>query len=150
MKFFITSIFMICLAQMAFGQSDKITGYYSSNFAILGFFVTQVQLDSDGTFIYDMRGDLSHDHEKGTYSFDKDTVYLNYPGRFVDTCDSKVLWYTTDLNGHRVNYSHKGPDKFYYQSNKLFILDDSGKLFYSKKSDYYLLKHPNMRIKNNE
>ena len=68
-------IFVIFLSSNLFGQ-EKIFGYYSSNVAELGFFVTKIRLNKNYTFDYEFSGDLIHETVKGKFEILNRNVIL--------------------------------------------------------------------------
>jgi len=66
-------------------NNPKKYGCYSSNFAIIGWFGTHIQLSDDYTFKYKYSGDLSYDGATGTYTVIKDTIYLEFKVQEYDT-----------------------------------------------------------------
>ncbi len=56
--------------------NEKIAGKYRSNFASLGFFITEIELKPDNTFHYDFSGDLQHTELDGVYKVEKNNLYL--------------------------------------------------------------------------
>ena len=56
--------------------NENVTGKYRSNFASLGFFITEIELKQDNTFHYSFSGDLQHTELDGTYKIEKNKLYL--------------------------------------------------------------------------
>jgi hypothetical protein len=69
----ITSFLLTLISFAALGQKG-LAGYYSSNAAEMGFFVTTIQLQKDSTFNYSSRGDLLHNEGRGRYTVDKKNI----------------------------------------------------------------------------
>ncbi|MGO2358826.1 MAG: hypothetical protein ACTH6G_11025 [Mesonia sp.] len=71
-------IFIIVFSSNLFGQ-EKIFGFYSSNVAELGFFVTKIRLNKNYTFDYEFSGDLIHQKGKGKFEIiDKNVILLKF------------------------------------------------------------------------
>ena len=68
------------------------TGIYRSNFADLGFFVTEVQFNSDQTFLYNYSGDLTNWNLNGKYKIVDKTLYLKFDDEKPDSV--KMVWET--------------------------------------------------------
>jgi hypothetical protein len=73
-KFFLGLCFLIFLVSCS--VNEKVTGKYRSNFASLGFFITEIELKPDNTFHYDFSGDLQHTELDGVYKIEKNNLYL--------------------------------------------------------------------------
>lgn len=79
------TILLTIISLSTFGQRS-LTGYYSSNTADMGFFVTRIQLNTDSTFKYEFSGDMMYNKGTGRYrvvdrkiihlTFDKDSISL--------------------------------------------------------------------------
>ena len=69
--FIYLSIFLISCS-----VKKKVDGKYRSNFADLGFFITEIELKSDSTFHYKSSGDLQHIELEGYYKVNKNKLYL--------------------------------------------------------------------------
>jgi len=119
---------IICIfSNIAFGQKSKIPGYYISNYAELGFFVTQIELFEDSSFKYEFSGDLFLDKVKGKYRVKKDTIYFDYYPEQIDT----TTYTFTDSTGkvfnvklpQRRNYSeHLRPHRLRFKNGKLYAI----------------------------
>jgi hypothetical protein len=145
-------ILIICiLSNNAFGQKSKIPGYYISNYAELGFFVTQIELFEDSTFKYEFSGDLFLDRVKGKYRVKKDTIYFDYYPEQIDT----TTYTFTDSTGEvfsfkkpkMPNYTeHLRPHRLRYKKGKLYAIKTDSQISTKKNimkrrtKKYYLIK----------
>lgn len=121
-------ILIICIfSNIAFGQKSKIPGYYISNYAELGFFVTQIELFEDSTFKYEFSGDLFLDKANGKYKVKKDTIYFEYHPEQIDT----TTYTFTDSTGEVFNFKkrqmpnyseHLRPHRLRYKKGKLYAI----------------------------
>ena len=94
-----------------FGQRDLI-GYYSSNVADNGFFITKLELNTDSTFKYEFYGDLLYDRGTGKYrlknkrtilvTFDKDSLDILGLGRATNR-PVKFLFRKGRIYEHKTN-----------------------------------------------
>ena len=71
--FIYISIFLVSC-----NANKKINGKYRSNFADLGFFITEIELKADCTFHYKFTGDLLHTELDGKYKIKKRKLYLRF------------------------------------------------------------------------
>lgn len=78
MKLKITLCFSILLLVASCAVSENIIGKYCSNFASLGFFITEIELNSDNTFHYKFSGDLQNQELDGIYKIKKNKLYLRF------------------------------------------------------------------------
>ena len=133
---FITFFFSSCLK----AQTSDIVGYYSSNFAVSGFFIQRVELKGDGTFKYERSGDMQYQMGKGTYSVNNDTIYFTYLPTKYDTVTYKKVKYVlnaeeppkffldtveiTELDSS--SFGHR-PYKLLFKQSELHFISDSGK-----------------------
>jgi hypothetical protein len=69
----VTPFLLTLISFAALGQKGLV-GYYSSNAAEMGFFVTTIQLQKDSTFQYSSSGDLLHNDGRGRYTVDKKNI----------------------------------------------------------------------------
>lgn len=83
--FFYISIFLISC-----GVKEKIDGKYRSNFAELGFFITEIELKSDSTFHYKFSGDLLHTELDGKYIIKQKKLYLRFD-RLKNETQSEIV-----------------------------------------------------------
>jgi len=116
-----------------FGQQNKIIGNYRSNFAELGFFVTQIELLPDSTFEYEFSGDLFYDRAKGKYKVHNDTIYFEYYSEKIDTTTVTYIDSTGKVFKYKMppmsNYAkHLRPNKLYYRKRKLFAINSDEEL----------------------
>ena len=98
-----------CISSSLWGQN--IEGYYASNAAVLGFFVTRIQLNPDSTFKYEFAGDLQYDYGTGRYKFVESTVHLQFDA-IEDT--SYVI------KAFREVHASNRPSKYLLRGNKLW------------------------------
>lgn len=94
-------------------------GYYSSNVAALGFFVTKIQVNEDSTFKFEFSGDLSYSNGTGKYKVDNQgVVHLDFePELPANSADLITLALTG--NGYK-------PQRFHYKNGKLYIFHLDG------------------------
>jgi hypothetical protein len=78
MKIKITLCFSILLLFASCAVRENVIGKYRSNFASLGFFITEIELKSDNTFHYKFSGDLQHKELDGIYKIKKNKLYLRF------------------------------------------------------------------------
>ena len=120
------------------GQPNKVTGYYSSNFAIIGWFSVQILLSSDSTFKYQYIGDLTNDKAKGIYKVVKDTVYLEFEDTYVESWPDlldTVTYISTDTTGKEITLTvdfnqptSPRPQKLLFKGRKLLIMNSDGQV----------------------
>jgi hypothetical protein len=114
----LTTIFFIGL--LSCNTTKNVAGSYQTNFADLGFFMTEIELKSDSSFSYRFAGDLIDDKAKGKYRVINDTIFLIY-----DRNDSTPLRYSEKFMPSK-KY-HDKLTEFYYQevlfigNNKLYF-----------------------------
>ncbi len=97
-----------------FGQRDLI-GYYSSNVADNGFFITKLELKTDSTFKYEFYGDLLYDRGTGKYKLkDKRIILVTFD---KDSLDILGLGRTTNR-----------PTKFLFRKGRIYEYKTNGKL----------------------
>ncbi len=105
-------IFIIISSSNLFGQ-EEIFGYYSSNVAEMGFFVTKIKLNKNYTFKYNFSGDLINEIGKGTFEITNENVILLKFENETET-DKSIAEILSSGNG-------KIEDKKYkYKNGKLF------------------------------
>lgn len=78
MKLKIILFIYISMFLVSCNTNKKIDGKYRSNFADLGFFITEIELKSDSTFHYEFSGDLLHTELAGKYKIKKRKLYLRF------------------------------------------------------------------------
>jgi hypothetical protein len=129
--------------------ANNISGKYTSNLAVHGFFVTRINLNIDSTFGYRMSGDLIFDTSNGYYKVNKKYVTLYHEPFKPDTSeyerygkDAVLLSYALSTNKHLSN-----PEKYLIGHKKLFVCDSTGNIIkkqfgYSKCRQYLIFgKH---------
>lgn len=150
-------LYLICASFFIVGyefSQDSITGCYSSNFAVVGWFGTHLRLNQDSTFDYLFAGDLFYDKAHGTYLREKNTVVLMFNKPLNDSLKLRLKDSLGIISEYVVarptNISEKfRPSKLRYCSGKLFLYDKVGRRIRKKmnseekKRAYYLLRHPN-------
>jgi hypothetical protein len=105
-------IFIIIFSSNLFGQ-EKIFGYYSSNVAELGFFVTKIRLNKNYTFEYEFSGDLINQTGKGTFEItNENVILLKFENEKEE--DKSVAELISSGNGKIENKKYK------YKNGKLF------------------------------
>jgi hypothetical protein len=120
-------LMIVFTTNIAFGQQNKIVGYYRSNYAQLDFFVTQIELLNDSTFKYVFSGDLFYDRVNGKYKISSDTIYFYYLPEQLDTTTYTYIDSTGKAFKLKIpptpNYvAHLRPSKLYYKNRKLFSI----------------------------
>ena len=78
MKIKITLFTNILLLFTSCAVHENVNGKYRSNFASLGFFITEIELKSDNTFHYKFSGDLRHEELYGIYKIKNKKLYLRF------------------------------------------------------------------------
>lgn len=149
MKFCLLLLFVFSFSIVK--SQDSLAGCYYSNFAIIGWFGTQIKLNDDKSFEYVFSGDLFHDKTSGTYELNKDCIILN----FKQNTDSLQLSFS-DSTGNLITSkipvpenpaSQFRPSKLKIKKDKLVIYDRLGKRVRRKMNarerwqKYYLVKH---------
>ncbi|WMI68814.1 hypothetical protein [Mangrovimonas sp. YM274] len=111
-------LFIVIISSNLFGQ-EKIFGYYSSNVASLGFFVTKIQLNENYTFEYEFSGDLVHESGKGKFKIiDKNVILLTFDIEQEDEKNVEEL-----LSSGNPQIENK---KYKYKNGKLFSFHSDG------------------------
>jgi hypothetical protein len=145
------TIFFLTTFLVSTGQQNNVDGYYSSNFAVSGWFGTQILLNTDKTFIYQYTGDLFNDKATGSYKVVNDTIFLEFTPELIDT----ITYVITDSTGKEVKFkppqpvNHAAgarPQKLLHRRDKLLIVKSDGQILKKardgkgKKREYYLLR----------
>ena len=119
MKKSLLIIIVIIFSNNLFGQ-EKIFGYYTSNVAELGFFVTKIRLNKNYTFEYEFSGDLINQTEKGTFVINNNNneVLLKFENENEE--DKTVAELLSSGN------SKTEKKKYKYQNGKLFAFHLDG------------------------
>jgi hypothetical protein len=81
MRYALTILFVFIVTN---ASPQKYIGNYVSNFAEFGFFMTQLKLDKDSTFICINSGDMTYFRDKGRYSVKNNRLILQFEPR-IDT-----------------------------------------------------------------
>ena len=111
-------ISIVLISNNLFGQ-EKVFGYYSSNVAELGFFVTRLELNKDYTFDYEFSGDLIHQKGKGTFEIlGKNVISLKFEN--VNQGNSDVEDLLSPGNNKIEDQKYK------YKNGKLFSIHKDG------------------------
>ena len=121
-------------------STNSVSGKYRSNFAVHGFFVTRINLNTDSTFGYRMSGDLMFDTSNGHYTHDNKYVTLYHMPFQPDTAEYEkygkeevLLSYALSTNKHL-----NSPGKYLVGFKKLFVCDSTG---YIIKKQFGHFKH---------
>ena len=145
-------VFLLLLKFESVISQNSITGCYSSNFAIIGWFGTQLKLNEDKSFDYLYAGDLFYDKISGTYEILNNELILN----FAETTDSLEIM-LKDSSGNVIsrrfpvpenNAANQRPSKLKIKDHRLIIFDQDGKMVRRKMNSrekwqkYYLVKIP--------
>lgn len=135
-------IFLIAILPFQLNGQSKYVGYWHDYFA------TGLKINSDSTFKYTWRFDMQGSWMKGVWKVYKDTIYFNWIPvydtlKYFDSTrnikiDSLIL--SLDENPELItkklpdllysgnqNY-HPTPEKLYYHDNRLYLIDEKGKL----------------------
>ena len=101
--FFYISTFLISCS-----VKEKIDGKYRSNFAEYGFFITEIELNPNTTFHYELSGDLQHTELNGNYTILNNKLYLKFEKGNEETKKSvvKIIGNDTVVDFEKLNYSH--------------------------------------------
>lgn len=134
----------------AVGQ-NSIAGCYSSNFAIIGWFVTSIKLNEDKSFEYLFVGDLFYDKTIGTYEVNKKNIVLSFKQNtdslHITFTDSTGTMFTSHFPKPENISANQRPSKLKLKRKKLIIYDSQGKRIRRKQNgrdrwkNYYLMKH---------
>jgi len=138
-------IFGLCISLFlsSCSSTHDIIGKYRSNFAVHGFFVTRINLNTDSTFGYRMSGDMMFDTSNGHYKVDKKYVVLSHQPFQPDTSEFEkygkeavLLSYALSTNKHL-----NSPENYVIGHNKLFVCDSTSNVVrkqfgYSKRRQY--------------
>ena len=132
-------IIFFCFNQ-TFGQ--VVTGNY------VDYFGSRLEIKSDSTFKYRWNFDLISNWSNGKYSIFQDTIHFNVVSIFdtlkrIGKPDSLLLSIDEEPNvideSFLINYissngQHSGnlPNKLYFKKNKLYYINDEGKLMTNK------------------
>ncbi|WP_225987828.1 hypothetical protein, partial [Rufibacter sp. LB8] len=141
MKSYIKRTIILCLLIALISScrtSKDFLGYYSSNFGVSGWFITELQLNNDSTFNYRFSGDLFIDESKGAYDFHNDTLYLMFAPKQTDEFTSSLPDSVQQkFRGLEVpNYAaSERPGRLLYKNGKLFELNSKGKVVKRKQSN---------------
>ena len=113
----------------ACNSTKNIPGVYRSNFAIITFFGTKINLKSDSTFTYRMRGDLMSDTANGKYKFRNRYIILSYDSPIIDTTLYAKYGKEVVLISQALTNSSSRPYQFYVGHNKLLQADTIGNVY---------------------
>ncbi|WP_458008581.1 hypothetical protein [Flavobacterium sp. PL002] len=86
----------------------NVDGKYRSNFADLGFFITEIELKPNNTFHYESSGDLQHIELNGNYTILNDKLYLRFEKEDNETEKRavKIIGKDTIVDFEKLNNSH--------------------------------------------
>jgi len=130
------TILILFIGVSTFGQK-RLTGYYSSNKAQLGFFVTQIQLNEDSTFKYEFSGDLAYDNGTGKYWTEKKKlIHLNFYQPKLDSAQRTAQ----ALQGGGPSGR---PKTLLFHNGRLFFADSAGR----KKGKGFMKKRKGQELK---
>lgn len=134
---------LVLLILLSCNSQRNLEGTYRSNKAVLGFFVTTVELNNNDKFNYEFSGDLQHTELSGIYKVIGNSLYLKFnknKNEIESTNDSLTISYI--LSGNYHNYDLKNESginyhlKYKIQGNRLFAYNaKTGNLI--KKSKIY-------------
>ena len=125
----LTAIYTTLILGFSSCNSTKnISGTYGSNFAIIGFFGTEINLKSDATFSYRMRGDMMGDTANGKYQVKDRFLILYYDPPIVDTTLYANYGKEATLISQALTNTPSRPYKFFIAHDKLFVADTLGNI----------------------
>ena len=101
-------------------SQSKLTGFWVSNMAEIGFFVTKLQLYPDSTFKYEFSGDLAYDKATGVYRLERNILYFQYDSVKIDKTDF------VEILQNRNNKNR--PKQLLYRNNKFWFFNSNGKV----------------------
>lgn len=133
--------------------NEKVTGKYRSNFASLGFFITEIELKPDNTFHYEFSGDLQHTELDGIYKVEKNKLYLLFtklkgetePGTIKIVGNDTIVDFEKLGNSHSYEIKKENEIEYHLKykisKNKLQSYNQTNKLVrkakkYSEKRKY--------------
>ncbi|MCG2612000.1 hypothetical protein LZZ90_10825 [Flavobacterium sp. SM15] len=108
MKIRITlSLFFLTLLTSC-NVNKSVIGKYRSNFAQLGFFITEIKLNTDNTFHYEQSGDLQYTELEGKYTIKSNKLYLRFNKLKGETDEDaiKIVGKDTIVDFEKVMNSH--------------------------------------------
>jgi len=113
-------------------STKEIFGTYKSNFAVIGFFGTRIDLRSDSTFSYRMKGDLMYDTATGIFRIEGNYIKLTYDLPKPDSSkffmiNGKGEKEYVDLSQIFANRNLR-PNQYILAPRKLYTTYDNGKL----------------------
>ena len=108
MKFKIILVIYFSTFFISCGVNKKVHGKYRSNFADLGFFITEIELKSDSTFNYVFSGDLIHTELYGNYKVLNKNLYLKFDKENgeIEKDVVKIIGNDTIVDFEKLNNSH--------------------------------------------
>lgn len=132
-------------------SQNSITGCYSSNFAIIGWFGTHLKLNDDDSFEYLFVGDLFYDKTGGTFEVSRNNIILHFK-QITDSLeislrDSTGNIFTSKLPTPENNAANYRPSQLKIKNTRLIIYNRNGKRVRRKMNSrerwqkYYLVKH---------
>ena len=126
----LTPLLTVFIGLISCNTTLNIPGTYRSNFADLGFFVTNIKLKSDSSFEYRFRGDLIFDTATGRYKIEKRKLILTYDPRPIDTSGlSYMRSIGFKIDSPSTSKSDAGlPHIFYIRNKKLYGSYQDGKI----------------------
>lgn len=130
MRNILTSIILL-ITPLGFSQTRDVTGCYSSNFAVIGWFGMHLELKPDSTFYYTHKGDLMFDRATGVYLVKGKTIHLTYDIPEYDTLyfkfkDSLNRTDSVPIPQRTCHLMHTRPSKLFYSRKKLLFLSENG------------------------
>lgn len=127
-SFFLTLSVFLLITFISCNSTKDISGTYRSKFAVLGFFGTRVVLNSDSSFTYRIRGDVSYDTAAGQYTIQRKFLILNYRPLISDSTQDSFsgeasLYIHEAITGNKNLHE---PSMYLIGHNKLFLTDSLG------------------------
>ena len=134
---FITLLFVSIAGKT---QTNQFTGYYSSNFGIIGMFMESIEFFPDSTFEYMFWGDMQHYKRMGHYEIKKNYIILTYYPKNDTSFYDRTDWVTSKIspplivpeivkNGsYNIDSTSHRPTKFYYKIDRLYHIYNDGSI----------------------
>lgn len=127
----------------ACSSPKNMAGSYASNFPVIGYNGTRLNLNIDSTFTYRMRGHMTSDTATGRYAVMNRFLVLSYDPSIIDTIlNAKYVNEAVVISQPLTGWSNR-PTRFYVGRNKLFYSDSSGQVYRRK---YGISKHKKFLI----
>jgi len=126
-----TLLQLVLLGLFSCSSTLNIPGTYRSNFADLGFFMTNIKLKSDSSFEYRFSGDMIFDTATGRYHIKHRRLIFTYDPRPIDTsrlANLRRMGFKLDSTLNHPKSDAGLPHIFYIRDSKLFSSIEDGKI----------------------